>query len=86
MIRIKIPQTATVNNNSVRTALGKLPDFIGITDTHIELPDNLTQTDIDNINTALYSEQANWQTLLAALPIAQQAVWTKLLKKIGELP
>ncbi|MBI4016780.1 MAG: hypothetical protein HY363_03745 [Candidatus Aenigmarchaeota archaeon] len=69
MIRIKIPPAKQINGAEVRQILGKNPRFIAISGDFLELPDDLTQTEIDNINTALYPDNINWASLTATQKI-----------------
>ena len=80
MIRIKIPNAKQINGAEVRTILGRNPRFMAISGGFLELPDDLTQTEVDTINTALYPDNASWTSLTAAQKIELIA------KKLGVIP
>lgn len=58
-----------IGNSKVITALGEIPRFIGYSGDYLELPDDMTQADVDKINAVLYPDNSTWNSLTAAQKI-----------------
>jgi len=80
MIRIKIPNAKQINGAEVRQILGKNPRFMAISGGFLELQDDLTPTEIQAINDAIYPDKNNWNTLTVEQKVDLMA------KKLGVVP
>ena len=80
MIRIKIPNAKQINGAEVRQIIGKNPRFMAISGGFLELPDDLTPTEIQAINDLIYPDKNSWTSLTVEQKVELVA------KKMGVVP